>query len=388
MKSAFLLSLLATAALAQPFVSPEKAMPIGASSAFATRIAPAMALVPDGNGFIAAWSAGAGPCHIYAARLNASFEPVAIRELEPFLGTAYDAIDPDIAAVDGGYALVWLERERIDQPRAAAVILRRLSPTLEPSSATMVTWTGDNGIARIAGGDARAVSVLVPQGFVYTVDLNGGSSLAKVTDWTIEDAAVAHGAPVGVTAVEYLPPQYTYFPLCGWPCPFTSPHWSLKVKVDRSAFATTFSDEVARPAVGFGGGVVLVTWLSDVSKPVGQINAVRIPAEGQLLDNFKAPRNLGSYTPGGASMRPSIAWDGERFLIAWPSGSDIVGATLMPDGRFQNFTLAAAPARNPIVIGIKPGRFALAYEVQIDPEHRQLNFRYVDFKVFRQRPSR
>ncbi|HYU23729.1 MAG TPA: hypothetical protein VEO74_00880, partial [Thermoanaerobaculia bacterium] len=86
--------------------------------------------------------------------------------------------------------------------------------------------------------------------------------------------------------------------------------------------------------------------------------------------------------------RPSIAWDGERFLIAWPSGSDIVGATLMPDGRFQNFTLAAAPARNPIVVGVMPGRFALAYEVQIDPEHRQLDFRYVDFKVFHRRPSR
>jgi len=56
----------------------------------------------------------------------------------------------------------------------------------------------------------------------------------------------------------------------------------------------------------------------------------------------------------------------------------------------QAFTLFDSPAdeRDPIVVGVMPGRFALAYEVQIDPEHRQLNFRYVDFKVFHRRAAR
>ena len=56
----------------------------------------------------------------------------------------------------------------------------------------------------------------------------------------------------------------------------------------------------------------------------------------------------------------------------------------------QAFTLLDSPAdeRDPIVVGVMPGRFALAYEVQIDPEHRELNFRYVDFKVFHRRAAR
>ena len=56
----------------------------------------------------------------------------------------------------------------------------------------------------------------------------------------------------------------------------------------------------------------------------------------------------------------------------------------------QTFALVATAAdeRDPIVVGVIPGRFALAYEVRVDEQHRQLNFRYVDFKAFRQRPSR
>jgi len=51
---------------------------------------------------------------------------------------------------------------------------------------------------------------------------------------------------------------------------------------------------------------------------------------------------------------------------------------------------AATPAdeRNPVVVGVKPGRFALAYEVIVDDQHRELRFRYVDFVQFRRRAAR
>jgi len=365
-------------------------MPVGAASAFLTRNAPAITLVPDGSGFLAAWSAGA-PSHIFAARLDASFKPTVVREIEPYLGPAYDAIYPDIAAVDGGYAIVWLERERINQPRASAVILRRLSPSFEPSPATQVTWTVDTGIARIAGSDGGVISVLEPQGFIYKVDVNGGSSLTKISDFTVDDAVFAHGAPAALTAAEYRPPAYSYYPFCGWPCPMTSPHWAMRVQVNHAALGATFDNEIAKTTIGFGGGMYLVAWLSDVTKQVGQVNAVRIRADGQALDNFFfTPRFLGTFTPGGAAMRPSIASDGQRFVIAWQSGTDLVGASMLPNGITENFTLAAAPAavRSPILVFVTPGRFALAYETQSDAEHRQLNFRYVDFVKFRQRSSR
>ncbi|HKS21453.1 MAG TPA: hypothetical protein VJZ76_01545 [Thermoanaerobaculia bacterium] len=391
MKSAFLLLFLATTAFAQPFVSAEQSIPVANASPFATRIAPPIALVPDGNGFIAAWSAGTNPSHIYAARLNAAFEPVAIREIEPFLGTAYDAIYPDINAIDGGYALVALERERIDQPRQSAVILRRLSSALEPSAATLVTWTGENGgIARITGGDAHAVSVLVPHGFVYTVDVNGGNSFTKISNSPIDAATVPRGAPLGITAVTYRPPQYTYYPLCGWPCPLTSPHWSVGATVGDFGFGAIYDNEIARPAIGFGGGMYLVTWLSNLNKPPGQISAARIRADGQPLDKLDSPRTLGTFTPGGIYSRTSNASDGQRFLVAWESGGDLAGAVLLPNGLLQNVMLATGPGqeRNPLVVAVMPDRFALAYEVQVDYTHRELRFRYVDFVQFRRRAVR
>ena len=56
----------------------------------------------------------------------------------------------------------------------------------------------------------------------------------------------------------------------------------------------------------------------------------------------------------------------------------------------QAFTLLDSPAdeRDPIIVGVMPGRFAFGYEVRVDEQHRQLGAPYVDFKPFRQRPSR
>ncbi|HEV2722674.1 MAG TPA: hypothetical protein VG323_21805 [Thermoanaerobaculia bacterium] len=171
MKSLFLPALfLAGTAIAQPYVSPILERPT-----LSTRAAPAMALAPDGDGFIAAWSAGAGPSRIYVARFGSSFEPRSpVREIPALEGEAYDAVYPDVARIDGGYGLVWLERERIAQPRVAIVILTRLSLDLAPSPATIVSPISDGSVARTAGGDAHAVSVLA-QGSFVTIDTNGAT---------------------------------------------------------------------------------------------------------------------------------------------------------------------------------------------------------------------
>jgi len=162
------------------------------------------------------------------------------------------------------------------------------------------------------------------------------------------------------------------------------------VQFDGSTFNGSSTNEVSGPSIGFGGGMYVVAWLDNVAKIAGQVNAVRIDSQGRLLDLFFRPLSLGSFAGNVRDTRPSIAWDGERFLIAWQSAHDIAGATLTRDGHVQTFTLVATTAdeRDPIVVGVMPGRFALAYEVQIDPEHRQLNFRYVDFKVFHRRAAR
>ena len=66
----------------------------------------------------------------------------------------------------------------------------------------------------------------------------------------------------------------------------------MVAKVDNSAAGATFDNEIGRAAIGFGGGLFVVTWVSDVTKAAGQLNVVRIRADGKTLDNFNAPSSL------------------------------------------------------------------------------------------------
>ena len=374
-------SLLATAALAQPFISPPEMTAVLERSPFSTRVAPAMSLAPDGDGFVAAWSAGAAPSRIYAARLNAAFKPVSpILKLESYLGEAFDANYPDIAPIDGGYAIVWLERERISMPRPASVILARLTPAFALQPAMEVTGVADNGLARIVDGNADHVSVLV-QGNVFTLNANGSRELTQISSANVEDASVPRGAPVAVATRQFNPP--TYIPWCGGTPACTFGSWSLRVQFDKSTFSTNFDKEFAGPAIGYGNGIYLVAWLDNVTKPAGFVGAVRLRANGTAVDPFIRPMTLGNYAGNEWSTRPSIAWDGERFLVVWQSGHEIVGAASMPGGGFDNFTLVTTPAdaQRPLVVAVRPGRFALAYEVPVDAEHRQLAWRSIDFNA-------
>jgi hypothetical protein len=336
---------------------------------------------------VAAWSGGTA---INAARLDASLQPVApVREIHPYLGDAYEANYPDIAPLDGGgYALVWLERENIWQPRNATAVLSRFNAVFEPSPPVAVGPLPDSGLARIAGGGAGAVSVLV-QGNVVALDRNGVATLALINTWAVDDA-VAAGAEIALAARAFDPGQ----PPCSFPTfqsacwrPAT---WELKVQIGAKTFSQVFTGELAPPAIGFGGGMYLVTWLSDLNKPAGRISAARIRADGQLLDKLDSPRTLGTFTPGGISSRTSNASDGQRFLVAWESGGDLAGAVLLPNGLLQDVMLATGPGqeRNPLVVAVMPNRFALAYEVQVDDAHRELRFRYVDFVQFHRRAAR
>jgi len=376
-------SLLATAALAQPFVSPEVTTPVMERSPFSTRTAAAASLARDGDGFVAAWSAGASSSHIFAARLDASLTAIPpIREFAPFSGEAYDASYPDIAPIDGGYALVWIERERIAQPRAATVILARLSSGFEPQPATTVLPVIDSGVARIVGGDANGVSVLV-QGYVATVNANGTHLLTQLTNWDVDDA-VALGGSIGMTAVRFvpsvcgrfgcLPSSSTVMMYCGG---FTM----------TGAIQSSIASAQDLTAIGYGGGTYVIVSL--IRNPIGSLSAIRV-RDKLRLESPGAPLFLDHFVPDEVPVRPSIAWDGERFLIVWRSGHDIAGATIEENGAVHSFTLVATDddERNPIVVGVLPGRFALAYEVHVDAGHRRLAARYVDFRRIRQRPSR
>ncbi|HKS21452.1 MAG TPA: hypothetical protein VJZ76_01540 [Thermoanaerobaculia bacterium] len=385
MKSALLLlSVVVSPALAQPYVSEPISIATAARPVMETRLAPAMSIVPDGDGFVAAWSSGNA---VYAARLNAAFVPVTpVHELRPLRGAAYEANYPNISPIDGGYALVWLERENIWQPRTATAVLCRLTAAFEPSQPIAVSPLADSGLARVAGGDANAISVLV-QGNVFTVDRNGVTEMKPINSWALDDA-VTPGARIAVVSREFTPenppcpPPFIFGSACWRPAT-----WDLKVQIDTLTFTRRFTAELAPLSIGFGADTHLVAWLADAKKPGGRIAAVRIRNRVQL-DSFNSPLILGGNT--SASSRPSIAWDGERFLIAWEAHGDIYGAAMTPEGQVQPFTLVATATDglNPIVVGVKPGRFALAYEVRVDDQHRELVARTVDFKVFHRRAAR
>jgi len=379
-KALLALSLLVPAvAFGQPYLSPATTGQVLERSPFVTRAAPAMSLARDGNGFVAAWSAGAVSSRIYAVRLDASFAPASpILEFPPLLGAAFDASYPDIAVVDSGYALVWLERERIAQPRAATVVLSRLSRSFVPSPPARVTAVADSGFARIAGSDANSLSINV-SGSIYAIDGNGVTRLAQVSTvpGTVEDA-LTNGAQLASTSTEYFPVPSGY---CIMACAYRHESWKLTVDVGPWVFSSSFGSEISQSTIGFGGGTYLLTWFGSDHFATGNVNAVRIDANGFNVDALERPLTLGDAAPDSAQTRPSIAWDGERFLIVWQAAHDIVGATLAPDGRRGDVTLVATPAdeRNPLVVPVAPGRFVLAYEINVDEQHRRLAMRYVDF---------
>ena len=89
-----------------------------------------------------------------------------------------------------------------------------------------------------------------------------------------------------------------------------------------------------RPGVAFDGTNFLVVWQDgDVSDPDQNVFGARVSQSGQVLDDTP----ISIATEAGNQVQPSVAWNGETFLVAWGdgrdgTGSDLYGTRVAPDG--------------------------------------------------------
>jgi hypothetical protein len=110
---------------------------------------------------------------------------------------------------------------------------------------------------------------------------------------------------------------------------------------------------------------------------------MRVNAFGSVWPG--APISIGGFTDWQQPPRPSMATDGERFVIVWRSwnrsGFDVVGAVVDPVTFLVtplSIATTAADERETGVAAIAPGRFLITYTVTTGNE-RRLAARFLDF---------
>jgi len=128
------------------------------------------------------------------------------------------------------------------------------------------------------------------------------------------------------------------------------------------------------PAVATDGRSLLLAW------PQGQLAAayVGLPvSDATLLSAVSNPIILGEMA---VLSGPSVASDGDRYVVVWELQNDILGAVVGPDGTVTPFTVAASSAdeRTPTVVAAGPGTFLVAY-VKSGPSDRRIAVRTMTF---------
>jgi subtilisin family serine protease len=108
--------------------------------------------------------------------------------------------------------------------------------------------------------------------------------------------------------------------------------------------ATTYtvgpSDKIAA-RIAYGGSVSLVVWEDSRNARDGgtdkDIYATRIDSTGKVLD----PKGIPISNRAGDQTEPTVAWNGESFLVAWSdgravAGTDIFSTRVLADGTVTN----------------------------------------------------
>ncbi|HVE83825.1 MAG TPA: hypothetical protein VND93_13295, partial [Myxococcales bacterium] len=89
---------------------------------------------------------------------------------------------------------------------------------------------------------------------------------------------------------------------------------------------STFMDQDQVPAVAYGAGHYLVAW-ADYSSGSLRIWAARVTPTGAVEDPLGIP-----VSPGPNEYGPSVAFDGQNFLVAWYVGGQVRAARVTPGG--------------------------------------------------------
>jgi len=365
------MSLLAASLLlaVAPVVGPEiVSAPIRAFAGF-PHAAP---LATDGDGFVLAFTAvsDGGKARTTVMRLDSQAHAVSstAREL-PATQPYYDAVDPDVVAAPNGFYVAQTELA----PLSSRVVVWHLDRALQPDALPFSIVPTEKGIGsaivppglvRVAGNRVAVVADHV----IADYDLGGAPLRETPVTFAADDAAFAGGALV-TAGVESSP----YVQVCWWFCTTTPMHFNVLLTTDGTyplpaTYQSFFSDD--RAAIAAGGSTLLYVFdrhFQQTGDPGGYMSFLRFeaPRLGQL---DLEPRTIGPFEslPGDPPQRPSVAFDGIRFVAVWrtvAAGRHALGAAAIePDGAVTPIDIPnLADETLPFVAAAGPNRFLVSY---------------------------
>jgi len=387
---AALFLLIASTTVAQPLVLGEVRSAPMEKPANPDIAVPAMSIVKTDGGFIAAWSAGLAQSRITIARLDTTLRVIerTQRDVTPVSGAGYDAVFPDLVPTANGYLLACLERPRVagmrDVPMA---VVFSVSPSLDATPRLAVPAT--DGIVRAFPRDDGGLDVIASS-TLYRVTPEGTLFVMSRFEMTAADATFAGGKPVVVSAQLVDNIFASPLPLSKLAMLSVSDTVDTILHADRA-----LQLDVAAGGIGSDGTHLLVSWFIGTKLGGGAVYAARGESNSvrtTMSADFDVPLTIGTFGPRFVTSRPSIASDGERFLVVWrdrASRSKISGAIVTADGKSTALTIAESDAElnAPIAIAAGRGTFVVGYEIESDADHRILARRYVTLNPPHARPG-
>lgn len=344
--------LLAAALLHPPVLGPQilsAPQPPAASTS-----QPAVSAAPAAGGATIAWAADD---HIYIALLSLEGRLAP----QPTELAASQPTPPSIVPFRGGYLVAW---SNLALPEQAVLV--KLSQDLRPIAETHMT--GRSAEVRSDG----AFAWMLVDGNAFPVSDDGAGLAIGRNMFAADDLAVVGSE---------MPPRVSH------EAPFCVGHFNFCLP-DRYAVTIAWRNTIQQIPTGtntfpaslaFDGQTLLSAfYIPDAfGSPSG---AVRVFAFGAT-----SPIPIGGYIDSQRPPRPSIATDGERFVVVWrswhPNDYDVSGAVIDPATfKVTPLSIAASSAdeREPGVAAIAPGRFLITYTVSTAGE-RRFAARFLDF---------
>ena len=360
--------------------------------------APAVALAQDRTGVAVVWSMAnaSGADRIYVARLDAAGHATGDVRVMPITLKSFfvHATYPSIAAAPGGdgFLLGWQEMDP-SIPTRALSLFAKLDAALTPATPTSLSVVPILTAAPVLVRSQGDVAWVTVNNSVWSIQRDGTLGAGPLTTTLASDMVIAMGYPDTVgnrsapTAGSTCPPGCA--PLCNSSCRIFGVSSSL---IFTALFSTSQSKSFtngndSQPAIGSNGSDDLLVWMNGAPSSGGDVMAARVPvnnltAFGTAVDHA---RSIGTFPPGLPTTRPSIATDGQRYVVVWtvqkPAGEhDVVGVSIETDGRLVPLSIATSvnDERDPDILYVGGGSFLVGYEKTINFE-RHIAGRFVTF---------
>lgn len=367
---------------------------------------PAVSLAKDGAGVAIAWTMANAQREerVYVTRLDgAGHAAGGVREIPLGVPASMHQVYPSLAAAPGGsgFVLAWMEIDRL-APSWRRVFFCGLDSSLQPSAATLLypgaiangppivrtngdtTWIAGGGVLASLAKDGTLSSPIpnvAPSDMALPANLPllvGGTNVK--TGVTCAPECAGAGGPFNC---------WCFIDVYSYSLSFTSLLTTSQVKT------YPFKSDAA-PAVESNGRDALVAWFRGPATGGDVVTLRMTPAEFSRFDGLAAAApSLALFPPDPGVTRPSIATDGQRYVVVWrvrtaPGNHDIAGMAIDADGGLTPLSIAtsAADEIDPAILYLGGGTFLVGYEKDTLALERRIAGRFVTFPSGRRRPAR